>query len=415
MSITPKTLKGFRDFLPNEARKRNYVIETLRRVFESYGFEPLETPSLEYEEILAGKYGEEGDKLMYKFKDRGDRNVALRYDQTVPLARVVAQYQNALPFPFKRYQIQNVWRAENTQKGRFREFLQCDIDIVGSTSIIADAEILEVASTALRKLGFRKFKILINDRRLLGKLNEQGYLTAEELLSVYRSLDKIKKISREGVEKELADKGFSKEIIEAIFSNAEIIKENDNIVQIRKYLKQQGLEDIILFDPMLVRGLDYYTSTIIEVEIEEYSAGSVGGGGRYDNLIGMFNDQTIPAVGFAFGFDRLIEAMDELNLFPQDLNPTKILVTIFSKEYASNSLAIAKELRFKKINTELYPDENAKLEKQLKYADKKGIKYAAILGPEEIKDNKVIIKNLTDRTQVTVSKEDVQTALESLK
>src|ERR1035437_7660766 len=199
MKIEPRTLKGFREFLPKEAKKRQYVLEALKKVFESYGFEPLETPALEYEDVLAGKYGVEGDKLMYRFTDNGNRKVALRYDQTVPLARVVAQYQNELPMPFKRYQIQNVWRAENTQKGRFREFLQCDIDTVGTSSPLADTEIIEIAATSLKTLGFKNFKILINDRENL-KFKTNGIAMSQDrnILAV-RTIDKLKKIGKEGV------------------------------------------------------------------------------------------------------------------------------------------------------------------------------------------------------------------------
>ena len=208
IKIEPKTLKGFRDFLPVDLRKRNYVIETLKKVFESFGFEPLETPSLEYEEILNGKYGNEGDKLMYKFEDNGKRKVTLRYDQTVPLARVIAKYQNEIILPFKRYQIQNVWRAENTQKGRYREFLQVDADIVGSYSPLADAEIIAITYKGLEKLGFKKFKILINDRSIFQNLKNQYSITDDELPTLIRSLDKLKKIGEENVINELIANGF---------------------------------------------------------------------------------------------------------------------------------------------------------------------------------------------------------------
>ncbi len=405
MKIQPKTLKGFRDFLPNEARKRNFVIETLKRVFESCGFEPLETPTLEYEEILAGKYGEEADRLMYKFEDRGERKVALRYDQTVPLARVVAQYANALPFPFKRYQIQNVWRAENTQKGRFREFLQCDIDIVGSISPSADGEVIAIVDACLKALGFGgKYKIMLNDRRNFEGLDPE----------VIRTIDKLGKIGFDGVEKELVEKKIVKTIEEArdLYSELDSKPVSEWLGYVKSYALANGADKWgIGFSPTLARGLDYYTSTIVEVTIDGYSGGSVGGGGRYDNLIGMFSGQNIPAVGFAFGFDRIIEAMEELGLFPKELSETKALVTIFSKEFFSNSAELAQELRKEGISTDLYPDEDIKLEKQLKYADKKGIKFVIVLGPEEIKNDKVTVKNLETRTQVSVNKNDLLNVL----
>ncbi len=360
MKVEPRTLKGFRDFLPKDARKRQYVVDTLKSVFESYGFEPLETPALEYEDILLGKYGEEGDKLMYRFEDNGQRRVALRYDQTVPLARVVAQYQNELPLPFKRYQISNVWRAENTQKGRFREFLQCDIDIVGSTSASSDAETIQIAISSLQKLGFKNFKILVNDRSMFGEISKDAVI----------AIDKLKKIGEEKVKEELSQKGIDPKVLDEIKQN----EPNDILARIIDLVNDER----VVFEPTLARGLDYYTGLIIEVEIDGYSAGSAGGGGRYDNLIGMFANRTIPAVGFAFGFDRLLEAMDELNLFPAELDgKTKVLVTIPSKELEKVSIEAAKTLRNKGINTEIWLDET-KMDRQFKYAEKKEIPYVVV-------------------------------------
>lgn len=381
-----QTLKGFRDFLPAESRKRQYVISILKDVFESYGFEPLETPALEYEEILAGKYGEEGDKLMYRFEDNGGRRVALRYDQTVPLSRVVAQYQNDLPFPFKRFQIQPVWRAENTQRGRFREFLQCDIDTVGTSSPFADAEILAIISDSYEALGFKDFKILINDRSLFQDLPQKAII----------AIDKLKKIGKEAVEKELEAIGVNAEELDKLISSPP----PEQLQKIIDAARELGVkEGRIQFEPTLARGLDYYTGIIIEVEIEGYSAGSVGGGGRYDNLIGMFAGKQIPAVGFAFGFDRTMEAMEEKKLFPIATSTTKVLVTIFSPEFIDNSIEACYQLRALNIPTELYLDESVKIERQLKYADQKSIPYALIIGPEEVKKNLVTLKNLTTREQ----------------
>lgn len=407
--IEPKILKGFRDFLPVEAKKRQYVINIFKQVFESYGFVPLETPSLEYEEILLGKYGDEGDKLMYRFEDNGKRRVALRYDQTVPLARVVSQYGSAsspqvLPMPFKRYQIQNVWRAENTQKGRFREFLQCDIDTVGVSSPLADAEIIEVVVNAVTKLGFKNFKILINDRENL-KFKTNGIaLSQDKNILAVRAIDKIKKIGKDGVLKELAENGFTKQEAEEILQVVEKTELTPRLSEVFSILKKLGVsENQYEFSSTLARGMDYYTGIIFEIEVEGYTAGSLGGGGRYDNLIGIFANKQIPAVGFAFGFDRLMEAMEELNLFPGDLNTTKALVTAFSPELVSKSMETAYLLRERGINTELYLDENAKMEKQLKYADKKQIPYVIIIGPDEAKNNTVTVKNLKTRTQETLS------------
>ncbi|MBP6882203.1 MAG: histidine--tRNA ligase [Candidatus Levybacteria bacterium] len=385
-----QTLKGFRDFLPTEARRRQFVISTLKKVFESYGFEPLETPSLEYEAILAGKYGEEGDKLMYKFTDNGKRKVALRYDQTVPLSRVVAQRQNDLPTPFKRYQIQNVWRAENTQKGRFREFLQCDIDIAGSASSFADAEILAIISDSYQALGFKNFKILVNDRSVFSGLPMQAVI----------SIDKLKKIGKEAVEKELKDLGVDAKALDQLLDSSP----TPALAKILDAAEKLGVpKSIIQFEPTLARGLDYYTGIIIEVEIEGYLVGSVGGGGRYDNLIGMFAKRQIPSVGFAFGFDRTMEAMEEKKLFSKDNATAKVLVTLFSPELADESIALAYELRAQGIPTELFLDENTKMDRQLKYADQKNIPFVATIGPDEKKDDKISLKDMATKEQKQVT------------
>ncbi len=403
-----QTLKGFRDFLPQEASKRQYVLNTLKKVFESYGFEPLETPALEYEEVLKGKYGEEGNKLMYSFEDKGKRKVALRYDQTVPLARVVAQYQGNLPMPFRRYQMQPVWRAENTQKGRYREFLQCDIDTVGTASIFADAEAIAVCVKVLERLGFKKYEILINDRSLFGKLNRDGLVSEGKLPVVLRSLDKLKKIGEAGVVEELKKNGFSQEAATATLQNAKSLEPSHLIATMQMFLRELGVpEDRVVFAPYLARGLDYYTSTIFEIEVEGFEAGSIVGGGRYDKLIGVFAGVQIPAVGASFGFDRLIEAMDANNLFPQDLTTTKVLVTCFPGEPSAKSLEASLKLREAGINTEIYPDYMVKLDKQLKYADKKGVPYVLIIGPEEAKKDIVILKDMRKKEQKEMKLEDV--------
>ncbi len=393
MKVEPRTLKGFRDFLPNEARKRAYVLNILKDVFESYGFEPLETPALEYEDILSGKYGDEGDKLMYKFVDNGDRKVAMRYDQTVPLARVAAQYANDLPLPFKRYQIQNVYRAENTQKGRYREFLQVDVDTVGSTSLLADAEIISIAVKSFEKLGFKNFKIYINHRSTFSAFVEKGYISNEQLAPVVRAIDKFDKIGKEKVMEELDTLGISSENRNLILESLTRENPNENFRDLIEKLKAFEIDERKIFDPMLARGLDYYTGFVFEIKSEDYPAGSLGGGGRYDNLIGMFSNNPIPAVGFAFGFDRVIEAMTELNLFPADLEEAKVLVTNTSP----NSSKIANELRSKGIKTELYIEEKD-LDKQLKYADKKSIPFVLIV------DQTLTLKNMKtgEKKEVTL-------------
>ncbi len=410
--VNIQTLKGFRDFLPQEARKRQYVINILRQTFESFGFEPLETPALEYEEVLLGKYGEEGDKLMYRFTDNGERRVALRYDQTVPLARVVSQYQNTLPIPFKRYQIQNVWRAENTQKGRFREFLQCDIDAIGVSSTTADAEIIAVVDKCLKMLGFDKYQIKINDRKLLfSKIKEAG--VSEDLsVKVIREIDKVDKIGWSKLKGNLIAFGLSEDVtarLDTELSITQSIEQKPYLGSIIESAESLGVNSKSIVQKLyLARGLDYYTGLIIEVEVDGYEAGSVGGGGRYDNLVGMFSKTQVPAVGFAFGFDRIMEAMEQMDLFPKDLTTTsKVLVTVFNSELADKSTEIANILRKNVINTELWLDPEVKLEKQLKYADQKSIPFAVIIGPTEIQNNQVVLKNLKDRTQETLTFDEV--------
>ncbi len=385
--IKTQTLKGFRDFLPQEARKRQYVITKLRTVFEKFGFEPLETPTLEYEEVLAGKYGDEGEKLMYRFEDNGKRRVAMRYDQTVPLARVVAQYQNDLSTPFKRYQIQNVWRAENTQKGRYREFIQCDIDSVGLSSLTVDSEIVAVVAQSLEKLGFRDYRILINDRKVFGTLPIDAIIT----------IDKLKKVGEDNVIKELEGKGFSKNDLKNV-QDATITEDTQVIMDMAE---KMGVDKSkMVFEPTLARGLDYYTGMILEVELPAYPTGSVGGGGRYDNLLGLFTNKDFPAVGFAFGFDRIIEAMTELSLFPEEVNATaSVLVTVFNDSVINVSVSTATELRENGIQTELWLDANTKMDKQLKYANQKNIPYVIVIGPEEVEKNVVNLKDMQTREQ----------------
>jgi histidyl-tRNA synthetase len=385
MKIEPRTLKGFRDFLPKDARKRQYVLETLKRVFESYGFEPLETPALEYEEILSGKYGTEGDKLMYKFTDNGDRKVALRYDQTVPLARVVAQYQNDLPMPFKRYQIQNVWRAENTQKGRYREFLQCDADIVGTSSLLADAEIVKLVFTIYQALNL-DVTIKINDRENLMSLDKK-YISA---------IDKLEKIGESAVLSEMIEKGMKDTDAKTALQELQNKPQTKTITQVLKSLEQMGCDmSKIQYEPTLARGLDYYTGIIFET-IAQGSTGSICSGGRYDKLIGMFAGRDLNAVGFGLGFDRTIEVLEEQNRIPSLSSATKVLLTNSEKAFE-----IAEKLRAENINTEIYLDEKD-LEKQLKYADKKQIPFVII-----VNENKLVLKNMIERTQEELSLEQI--------
>ena len=395
--------------MPAEKRKRDFVLEKVKKGFEIFGFEPLESPAIEYASLLLGKYGEEADRLVYTFKDRGDRKVALRYDQTVPLARIAIQYKDKLSNPFKRYQIQNVWRAEKPQKGRFREFLQCDIDIINNPSLLADAEVIVCAINIAKKLGFKNTKMLINNRReVFGDLSPK-YIS---------SIDKLDKIGKQGVISDLIKKGMDKKNAENKINSISNKKPTPDILSLFKYLEKFGLKENkdFVFEPTLARGLDYYTSTIFELTSSDYKSGSLGGGGRYDNLIGSFfnNNVNIPAVGFSFGFDRLIEAIQELDLFPKNMNfsSTQVLVAVFNKEYLGNSIETSTLLRNNKINSEVYLNSATPLDKQLKYADKKAIPWVIIIGPDETKENKIMLKNLETMKQEKLS---LKNAIEKIK
>jgi len=416
MAKKPQTLKGFRDFLPDEMRVRNLVLDTIRSVFESFGFEPLETPSLEYAETLLGKYGEEADRLVYTFDDRGGRKVGLIYDLTVPVSRVLATYGKKIPLPFKRYQIQRVWRAEKPQKGRFREFVQCDFDIFGVDSSLADAEIIAVIYQVLKKLGFDDpdyrqagFKIRLNSRPLLFYiLEESGITEKNQQLEVLRTIDKLGKLPRQKLIEELKKKRLAYSSSDRLLNKIQAIRPNEEVTKILGYLQAMGLEEkYYCFDPTLVRGLDYYTGPIFEAEIEGFK-GSVAGGGRYDNLIEQLGGPSTPATGASLGLDRLCELVKEKNLASNELKPTtQVLVTIFDESLVDESLKLSFILRSMKENAEIYLDPKAKLDKQIKYADRKGIPYVLILGPEEAKNDTVTVKDLRSGKQTTASRDQV--------
>jgi len=355
----------------------------------------LETPALEYAKLLKGKYGEE-EKLIYEFETKGKDKVALRYDQTVPLSRVITQYQNELVFPFKRYQIQNVWRGENPQKGRYREFLQCDADIIGTTSTIADAEILKLVLDIYKTLGLW-VTIKINDSENFKNLDKK-YVSA---------IDKLEKIGESEVLSELTDKGMASDDAKDALRKLQNKPQTQMISEILSTLEQMGADmKKIIYEPTLARGLDYYTGIIFET-VAKGSSGSLCSGGRWDKLIGQFSGKDFPAVGFGLGFDRTIEVLEEQNLLPENNISSKVLVTIFNNDLKEKSLEVYSILRNAGTNCEIYLDENANLDKQLKYADKKGIPYVLIIGPREIKENKVTIKNLKTGQQKTVSKNEI--------
>lgn len=396
-----RTPKGFRDYLPADALKRQFVLGKISQIFEKFGFDPLETPTLEFEETLTGKYGEE-EKLIYKFETLGGDKVALKYDQTVPLARVVAQYGPAgaqkLPIPFKRYQIQNAYRGENPQKGRYREFLQCDADIIGESSALADGEILALAYEIYNSLGL-DVVIKINDRSLLSGI-EPKYLA---------TIDKLSKIGKDGVLKELAAKGLSEKAAFDILIKVEQLQPTINLQEIMKLYEQMGYPaESLQFEPTLVRGLDYYTGLIMEVVLKsDANSSSLCGGGRWDQMIGKFTGVELPAVGFAIGVDRTIEAMDEAGVLATQPTSSRVLVTVFSPELLEKSLDITSRLRASNINVEIWLDSNSKLDKQLKYADQKGIPFAVIIGPDEAKSGQITLKDLTTQTQQKLSLDEL--------
>lgn len=406
--VKPQTLKGFRDFLPNQLSVRKKVIEIFSQVFEKYGFEPLETPALEYQETLLGKYGEEAEKLMYLFKDPGQRTVGLKYDLTVPLARVIGQYPQ-IPKPFKRYQIQSVWRADRPQKGRYREITQCDVDSVGISSPLADAEIIAIIFEALKAVNFKQFTIRINSRQVIFQVMESAGVDSKRYLTAIQSIDKLDKKPKEEVEKELESKKFSNAVIKNVFENIKKAKPDSYLTELLKYVKLLAVDkNFYVFDPKLARGLDYYTGPIYETIVTEPKIGSITGGGRYDDLLSMFVGEPTPATGTTIGLDRTVDVINDLNLWPNfQKQSTKVLITIFSSSLLEKSLDLVKKMRCEKINTELYLNQTAKLDRQLKYADKKGIPYVVIIGPDEVKKNVVKLKNMKTSEQLELNQTEL--------
>ncbi len=393
-----QNLQGFRDFLPTEKRQRDFVVKKVTEVFERFGFEPLETPTLEYASLLLGKYGKEADKLVYQFEDQGGRKVALRYDQTVPTARVLAQYQNIIPKFFRRYQIQNVFRADKPQKGRFREFTQCDIDIFGTNSPLSDAEIVATTYFVFKNVGYPQVLLKINDRKILFDNLEKFATNNVDVFSIIQSIDKLDKLEEKQVYAELVAKGLTSTSTKQLMETIKIAQITPNLREIINFSEQLGVpKKSLLFTPTLARGLDYYTGMIFEVLVPEYGNNSLGGGGRYDNLISQLGGINMPAVGIAFGFDRMVEAALKLNLIPKDIVDTQVLVTVFNKDLLDPSLELIQNLRKNNINSEIYINPEDRLDKQLKYADKKQIPYVVIIGPDEVKQNKVTLKNMQTR------------------
>jgi histidyl-tRNA synthetase len=432
--------RGMRDFLPADVRKREYVIGIIKQVYESYGYEPLETPAVENIETLMGKYGEEGNQLVFKMLKRGEKlaeslksgdksrlaDLALRYDLTVPLARVVADRRNELPKFFKRYQIQPVWRADRPARGRFREFYQCDVDAIGSKSVVVEAELISAVSTILQRLGFTDFKIRINHREILADILDTAGVDPAKHADALVAIDKLDKIGSEGVAKELIDRGIAessaqmlteifsqtkkiidedKDVNRTIVSNLINIVSNEVLTEIGQILRLSG-DARVQIDPSLARGLSYYTGTIMEINVPDL-AGSLGGGGRYDGLIGMFGKEQIPACGFSIGLERILVVMDERGMFPPEIaesTPADVMVTLWSNETAAESLKLASELRGHGLRVMVYPEAD-KFGKQMKYADSIRVPYVCVLGESEIAEGKVTVKNMKTGEQETVDRE----------
>lgn len=423
VSVKPSLPKGMRDFLPADMLKREYVFGVVRSIFERYGFEPLQTPTLERRETLFGKYGEDAENLIYSANhQRSNEEVAMRYDLTVPLARVVAQYENELTFPFKRYHIAPVWRGERPQRGRYREFYQCDVDIVGVAGMNADAEILSILVTAFKALGFPRFMVKINNRKLLTAIGVYSGVPNEQLIDLYRSVDKFDKVGAEGVEKELLERGIATDAVKrmiALITSRKPGVENIEYVasvlgdasgaqagvqelrELSRAMEELGIdENHYEFDFTMVRGLGYYTGPIFETVITEPNIGSISGGGRYDELIGMFRRESLPTTGSSLGIERIIDLMTEFDLYPNSIGGTvvQVLVSVFDASSRALSTQVATDLRNNGIRTELYL-EDRKLDKQIKYADKKGIPLIIIAGPDEIANQQVKLRRLADGTE----------------
>ncbi len=442
--MKPSLAKGTRDFTSKEVSRRKYIINTLQKNLELFGFQPLETPSFENLSTLTGKYGEEGDRLIFKILNSGDyasktneddwtnknsqklisqiSEKALRYDLTVPFARFVAMNHGQLAFPFKRYQIQPVWRADRPQKGRFREFYQCDADVVGSTSLWQEVELLQLYFKSFQDLKL-SVSIHINNRKILSGLAEYAGI-ANQLIDFTVALDKLDKIGKDGVTKEMLEKGISEEAIsklDFLFSQSDDALENLlNLKEkfIGNEIGLKGVEELefvisnalnlgidaqnLVFDITLARGLDYYTGAIFEVKADEVAMGSIGGGGRYDNLTEVFGVKDIPGIGISFGLDRIYLVMEELGIFPEDSEKNvKYLFANYGEAESIEALKLISELRQRNIAAELYP-EASKLKKQFTYAEKKGIENLVFMGLEEINNQSVTVKNLLSGEQKTM-------------
>tara|TARA_B110000879_G_scaffold21747_1_gene27783 strand:- start:583 stop:1929 length:1347 start_codon:yes stop_codon:yes gene_type:complete len=435
MTTKASTPKGMRDFSPSVMFRRNYIFSVVRSAFEKYGFSPIETPAMENLETLTGKYGDEGDRLIFKVLNSGDflskANIdknstsklvtkqisekALRYDLTVPFARYVVQNRNDITFPFKRYQIQNVWRADRPQKGRYREFYQCDADVIGTESLLSEIELIQLYDEVFDTLKIPNIEICINNRKVLSGMVE--VMNSEELFNdIVIALDKLDKIGIEKVKEEMKVKGVSEESLlvleqflsltaiselKSLLTNSEIGRKGVEELQfVSDNVNKLGLKNSTLkFDITLARGIDYYTGCILEVVQKDVKIGSIGGGGRYDNLTSVFGLDNVSGVGISFGLDRMYIVMEGLNVFPENIDQnTRVMLANFGKEESVYCLNLLKQLRENGISSELYPS-NSKIKKQMSYADKKSVEFVLMIGENEMKSNTITIKNMKLGTQ----------------
>ena len=452
MATKPSIPKGTRDFSPVEMAKRNYIFNTIREVFYRYGFQQIETPSMENLSTLMGKYGEEGDKLLFKIQNSGDyfsgltdeellsRNAAklaskfcekgLRYDLTVPFARYVVMHRDEITFPFKRFQIQPVWRADRPQKGRYREFYQCDADVVGSNSLLNEVELVQMIDAVFQKFGIR-VSIKINNRKILTGIAEI-IGEADKIVDITVAIDKLDKIGLDNVNAELASKGIPQEAIDKLQpiillsgSNEEKLATLKNVLAasetglkgveesefILKTIAGRGIQSEVELDLTLARGLNYYTGAIFEVKALDVQIGSISGGGRYDNLTGVFGMEGMSGVGISFGADRIYDVLNQLDLYPKEaVNGTQLLFVNFGEAEAAYVLPVLAQVRAAGIRAEIYPDA-AKMKKQMSYANAKMVPFVAIVGENEMKEGKVMLKNMTSGEQSLVTPEELVAAI----
>lgn len=452
MAAKPSIPKGTRDFSPVEMAKRNYIFNTIRDVYHLYGFQQIETPSMEMLSTLMGKYGDEGDKLLFKIQNSGDyfsgitdeellsRNAAklaskfcekgLRYDLTVPFARYVVMHRDEITFPFKRYQIQPVWRADRPQKGRYREFYQCDADVVGSNSLLNEVELVQMIDAVFQKFGIR-VSIKINNRKILTGIAEI-IGEADKIVDITVAIDKLDKIGLDNVNAELASKGIPQEAIDKLQpiillsgSNEEKLATLKNVLAasetglkgveesefILKTIAGLGIQSEVELDLTLARGLNYYTGAIFEVKALDVQIGSISGGGRYDNLTGVFGMEGMSGVGISFGADRIYDVLNQLDLYPKEaVNGTQLLFVNFGEAEAAYVLLVLAQVRAAGIRAEIYPDA-AKMKKQMSYANAKMVPFVAIVGENEMKEGKVMLKNMTSGEQSLVTPEELVAAI----